>query len=98
MWPGRFVLIILVIIITEICIAFFLKANLIKGSLKKVEKAVNRNQSSLHKKHNKNQYIQSVLFSHSISLNKIEELLTPTLETKNEQETKKDYRKHQLEN
>ena len=68
-------------------------------ALQKGEKAVYQNQSSLHKKHYKNQYIQSVLFSHSISLNNIEELFTLILETKKrKKETKKDFRKHQQEN
>ena len=39
-----------------------------------------------------------LLFFASMSLNKIEELLTLTLETESEKETKKDYRKHQQEN
>ena len=70
-----------------------------KRTLQNVEKAVYRNQSSSHKKHTKNQHIQSVLFSHSISLEKIEELITLTLETKSEKKKqKKDYGKHQQEN
>ena len=59
-----------IIRVTELCIEPFPKVNQIKGALKKVEKVVYQNQSSLHKKHSKNQYIQSVLFYHSISLNK----------------------------
>ena len=89
---------LILIIITEICIAPFPKVNQIKDALQNVEKAVYRNQSSLRKKYCKNQYIPSVLFSHSISLNRNEELLTPTLEIKNEKETEKDYRKGQQAN
>ena len=73
--------------VTEIFIAPFPKVKQIKGALQKVEKAV-------YKKHSKIN-IFSVLFFHSISLNKMEELLTPTLETESEKKTKKAFRKYQ---
>ena len=79
----------MVIIITKICVALLPNVNQIKGALQKVEKAVYLNQSSLHKNHNKNYCSQSVSFSPSISLNNIEMLLTPSLETKNEKRNKK---------
>ena len=77
---------------TGICIASFSEVNQIKGAFTKNQKAVYTKSTV------KNINIFSVifLFSHSISLNKIEKLLTLTLET--ETETKKDNRKHEQEN
>ena len=60
-------IIIIIIIITEICIAPFPEVNQIKRALQKIDKQFTQ------KKYSKNrQYIRSdFLFSHSISLNKI---------------------------
>ena len=84
---------LIIIIITDFCIAPFPAVGPIKGVLQKNRKAIYTN-STVKKYH----YIHSdfCLFLHTLFLNKVEKLLTLTVET--EKETKKDYRKHKKGN